>query len=247
MNFKTFSAVVALPLIVAAGAASAADLPTRKPAPAPVYAAPIFTWTGFYVGLQGGWSGAGHDRVGLASNNPAIGVHNNVGNLAPRGGFIGGRVGYDYQMPGSSFVLGVVGDLNYDWMKRSIGGIQTGVAFAGSSRIDWDGSLRLKAGYAFDRFLVYATGGVAAAHEKYALGTSAPLVSGLRGNSTHWGWTLGGGVQYAVTNNLIVGLEYRYTQLQKKTYTGAVLPAGAISTIATPNFHRIAATADWKF
>lgn len=240
-------ALLSLPALIAAGAALAADLPTRKPAPAPLLAAPMFTWTGFYVGVQGGWAGGGSDRVGLITNVPAIGRFNNVGDLSGDGGFIGARVGYDYQMPGSSFVIGAVADLNYDWIKGSISGVRGPVTFGGTSRIDWDGSVRLKAGYAIDRLLVYATGGVAFANQKYVLATTTPLISGLSANSTHVGWTIGGGLQYAVTNNLIAGLEYRYTQFEKKRHTGRVLPAGVISTNATPDFHRIAATLDWKF
>ena len=240
-------ALLSLPALIAAGAALAADLPTRKPAPAPLLAAPMFTWTGFYVGVQAGWAGGGDDKVGLVTNVPAIGVFRNVGNLAGDGGFIGGRVGYDHQIAGTGFVLGAAADLNYDWIKGSVAGAFGPVTYGGTSRTDWDGSLRLKAGYAFDRLLIYATGGVAFANQKYALATTTPLISGLSASSTHVGWTLGGGLQYAVTNNLIAGLEYRYSQFEAKRHVGAVLPAGAISTIATPNFHRVAATLDWKF
>lgn len=240
-------ALLSLPVLLSAGAALAADLPTRKPAPAPLLAAPAFTWTGFYVGVQGGWSGGGSDKVGLSTNVPAIGAFRNVGDLSGDGGFIGGRVGYDHQLAGTGVVLGVVGDLNYDWIKGSIAGTIGLVTYGGTSRIDWDGSVRLKAGYAFDRLLVYATGGVAFANQKYALATTTPLISGLSASSTHVGWTIGAGLQYAVTNNLIAGLDYRYARFDAKTHTGAVLPAGALSTVATPDFHRVAATLDWKF
>lgn len=244
---KLAAALVALPMALGAGAALAADLPTAKAPPAPVYAAPVFTWTGFYVGAQGGWSGGGDDKVGLITNT-VMGSFRNVGDLAGDGGFIGLRAGYDYQMPGSPFVVGVLGDINYNWIKGSIAGTTgTGVIYGGTSRIDWEGSLRLKAGYAIDRLLIYATGGVAFANQKYALATFAPLVGGLQGNGTHVGWTVGAGLQYAVTNNLIAGLEYRYSRFEAKRHVGAVLPAGAISTVATPNFHRVAATLDWKF
>ncbi|MBL8589485.1 MAG: porin family protein [Methylobacteriaceae bacterium] len=249
MRVAIKSALLALPVsTLALASAVAADLPTRKPAPTFVPAPPIFTWTGFYVGAQGGWAGGGSDKVGLITNVPAIGSNGNVGDLAGDGGFIGLRAGYDHQFAGSPLVLGVVGDINYNWIKESIGGAYLpATTYFGSSRVDWDGALRLKIGYAFDRFMVYGTGGVAFANQKYTLGTTTPLASLLDAKSTHVGWTLGAGVQYAITNNLVAGLDYRYAQFEAKRHTGAVFPAGVISTSAAPNYHKVAATLDWKF
>lgn len=246
MRVAIRSALLALPVsTLALASAVAADLPTRKPAPAYTPAPPIFTWTGFYVGVQGGWSGGGSNKVNFAS--PAFGGAGSVSGWRPDGGFLGLRAGYDYQFPASPFVLGVVADLNYDWMKKSTAGVVGPVAYFGSSRIDWDGSLRLKAGYAIDRFMIYATGGVAFANEKFRFGTTLPVASFISESDTRVGWTIGGGLQYAVTNNLIAGLEYRYAQFDRKTYSGAVVPAGIVTASSRPDFHRVAATLDWKF
>ena len=241
------AALAALPFTMLAAGAMAADLPTKKPAPyiAPM---PMFTWTGLYVGLQGGWAGGGAGRVGLFSAPAVVGNHANLGDLAGSGGFIGMRLGYNWQLP-SNIVVGLAGDLNADWIKDSIAGVDAGTVYAGRSKINWDGSLRVNAGYAIDRVLLYVTGGVAFAHQKYTLNTTAPVVTALNTSRTHTGWTIGGGVQYAVTNNLIAGLEYRYSRFQRKTLFGATVPAGpgTTHTIATPEFHRIAATLDYKF
>ncbi len=99
-------------------AASAADLPMRDPAPAPVMAAPIFTWTGFYVGAVAGysWSNATHCDARLDSTvrpkAPGPFPRNNLD-----GWTIGGTVGYNYQM--GAVVLGLEADLSWANWKGS--------------------------------------------------------------------------------------------------------------------------------
>ena len=246
-----FSALAAAALTVAAAApALAADLPVRKSAPVMAVMSPMYNWTGFSVGVQGGWMGGAKDRVGYYDSFGNS--WSNVGNLAVRGGFIGLRAGYDWQAVGSPLVVGVAGDLNYAWAKRSITPILAGVPVTMRSRNDWDGSLRLRVGYAIDRLLIYATGGLAFVHNKYdanwALGRTAGAMDSKK---WHWGGTIGAGVQYAVTNNMAVGLEYRYTRYEGRTATGVVgaagVPIGSFWTRPTPDNHRIAATLDWRF
>lgn len=240
-------------IAVASAQALAADLPTRKSAPIMAVVSPLYNWTGFYAGVQGGWMGGERDRVGYISSTPRVPSYNNLGNLGVRGGFVGGRLGYDWQAAGSPFVLGVVGDVNASWAKRSIAGLTTaGLAFTGRSKVDWDGSLRLRAGYAFNRFLVYATGGLAVVHDKYRVNSAfGTFNSTLSAGKTFVGGTIGAGVAYAVTNNMSVGLEYRYTGLGSKTVSGPIYlgaaQVGVIRTKPTPSFHRVAATLDWKF
>jgi outer membrane immunogenic protein len=169
-----------------AGAASAADLPMRAAPPAPVIAAaPIFTWTGFYVGVNAGygWSNDDFDAVDFADDEDD-------------GGFVGGaQVGYNYQI--GSFVVGLEGDIQYaDFGAEGAfdvdgDGDEDGV-FESS---DWFGTVRARAGVAFGQALIYATGGFAFADD-----------------ST--GWTAGGGVEYAFTNNLSLKVEGLYVNLE---------------------------------
>jgi outer membrane immunogenic protein len=170
-----------------AGAASAADLPMRAAPPAPIIAAaPLFTWTGFYVGVNAGygWSNDDFDAVDFADDEDD-------------GGFVGGaQVGYNYQI--GSFVVGLEGDIQYADFGRS-GAFnfvdEDGDVFAGEfDRSDWFGTVRARAGVAFDRALIYATGGFAFADDAN-------------------GWTVGGGVEYAFTNNLSLKVEGLYVSL----------------------------------
>jgi outer membrane immunogenic protein len=178
--------LVAMSATLLAGTAFAADLPTRKGPPvAPVYIPPAFTWTGFYVGVNAGgaWENNGNNNnffpVGAVPvNGTFFPVASNGGN---RSGFIGGvQGGYNYQFtPGAGFVLGVEADI--DWAdighNHNGAGLFTsftvpqfpGTVFSPSglaaathnNNNQWNGTVRLRAGYAWDRFLVYATGGLA--------------------------------------------------------------------------------------
>ena len=116
-----------------ASSAMAADLPTRKAPPAPMsYAPPVFSWTGFYVGVNGGWGGtSGGNDFG-----------------SPTGGLVGGTVGYNYQI--SQFVTGLEGD--WDWADINKSGVN---GFVGpySNKIDQLMTARARVGYAFDRAL----------------------------------------------------------------------------------------------
>jgi outer membrane immunogenic protein len=170
--------------------AMAADLPSR--APPPVYAPPppLFTWTGVYLGGQIGYEW-GREPATLVSSQPS--------------GVVGGaHVGYNYQV--QQFVIGLEGDVN--------GTSYTGSAFSilgpisASTKIPVDASIRGRVGVAWDRTLFYATGGVAFADIKDSFVTPGAFASFDR---TRVGWTVGGGVEYAVTNNWSVRAEYRYT------------------------------------
>lgn len=193
---KYLLASVAALGLVAAGAASAADLPSRKgPVAAPVYVVPAFTWTGFYVGGNAGYGwGNVNTNGGLALTN--------TGDLD---GFIGGgQVGYNYQM--GQFVLGVEADIQG-------ADLNTGNTFGGLRiKTDYFGTVRARAGFAFDRFMPYVTGG-------WAYGNVKTTIPGtfFSSDKTHTGgWALGGGLEYAITNNLIAGVEYLYVDLGEK-------------------------------
>ncbi len=140
-------------------------------------------------------------------------------------GFVGGpHIGYNYQFP-NSFVLGVEGDLYYTDLKDSWSTAWPGQGNTSSSGVElkseWQGSARLRAGYAIDNFLLYATGGIAFAEGKLTstssnLGTAFPSGSSSK---VHVGWTVGLGAEYAFTQHWIVRAEGRYTDFQDKTYT----------------------------
>ena len=175
-------------LLGLATGALAADLPSRR-APAPIIAAvPVFTWTGFYVGVNAGYGWNANDSITVG------GIRFD---LDDEGGFVGGaQAGYNYQI--GSFVVGLEGDIQY----ADFGGDDRfdfdgdGILDDDFNTSDWFGTVRARAGVAFDRALIYATGGFAFAD-----------------NAT--GWTVGGGLEYAFTNNLSAKIEGLYVNLDQ--------------------------------
>jgi outer membrane immunogenic protein len=190
-------------------AASAADLPSRAAPLAPVFApVPVFTWTGFYVGGQVGYGWNANDNDFVLPGGFVV----QGGDFGDEGdGFLAGvHAGYNVQL--GSFVVGVEGDIegvfgdddDDDLVITRDGVVFTNYGFAGNA-LDWQGSIRARAGFAFDRALIYATGGFAFAGLSDGFGIVGD------DDDTLTGWTLGAGVEYAFTNNLTTRLEYRYT------------------------------------
>jgi len=223
-----------------AGAASAADLPRRGTAPVvPMMAAPAFSWTGFYLGANAGYGFSGSNTFSITGTP---GSFSNLGDLAPRG-FKGGLfAGYNWQASGTPFLIGAEADLNIGGLERKLAGTSGALTYSTSSKIGIDGSLRARLGYTIDRLLIYGTAGVAFAGNKNTLATATPAVSALSTSKTRTGYTVGAGAEYAFTNNLFGGLEYRYTNLGRKT-----LSNGYVSTVAEPNWHQIMARIGYKF
>ncbi|MGO9134618.1 MAG: outer membrane protein [Methylovirgula sp.] len=184
-------------LVGATGVAFAADLPSRKSAPVYVPPPPVFTWTGVYVGGQIGyqWGYSGTSSTpGGAGFYPAYN---------PNGVTGGAHIGYNYQFS-PNFVAGLEGDVN----GLSYNGSNSAFGLTYGTRELVDGSVRGRIGVAWDRALFYATGGAAFGdfRNTYNFGPFSDAQ-----NVTRVGWTVGGGVEYAIDNNWSVRAEYRYT------------------------------------
>lgn len=244
------SSVALLGLTVAAGAA---DLPRRAAPPmfAPI---PVFTWTGFYVGVNAGyaWADRNSDDVvfvpagALAPGIPAVATTVNTfgfGTGNDDGFTVGGTVGFNYQM--GAIVLGLEGDLNWADIGNSSnafggntvtftppGGLPGTYTFAGNGGrgIDWFGTIRGRIGVAFDRALIYGTGGFAFAGGGDNNAFCGGLLVGCNNDDSRSGWAAGGGVEYAFTNNLTAKLEGLYVNLDRSR--GGVV---AVPVAGNPN------------
>jgi outer membrane immunogenic protein len=204
---------------ILAGSAFAADL---APPPPPV---PVFTWTGLYLGGQIGYAW-GNDNFYYNTFDPISGLVSNPDASSSPSGVIGGaHVGFNYQIdkPLGGFVIGLEGSVDGISLSNTVAaGFAAfgGGSVSASTNTDIQGSIRGRFGIAWDRLLAYATGGVAFGgfNTSYSFvgNTSAALPGGpfFGTNSfsnTRVGWTAGGGIDYAVTNNWSVFAEYRYT------------------------------------
>ena len=185
----------------------------------------VFSWTGAYVGLNAGFGGGKYKHeipASAMSYNPTS------------SGFLGGvQVGYNYQI--DQWVVGV----EADFQGASIKG-ETEIGSEGKlgTKLDWYGTVRPRAGVlATDRLLVYATGGLAYGRTKTYMEASD---AGLSVSKTKAGWTVGAGVEYAVTDNVSLKTEYAYTDLGKAGVFDDKLDR-------TANFHSVKFGINFKF
>jgi outer membrane immunogenic protein len=204
--------------IVLATTALAADLPSR--AAPPIYAPPppVFNWSGFYIGINGGYGG---DRfrlpfsIGATTGNASI----------TSGGFVGGgQVGFNYQWPTTNFLIGFEADIDATSIRGAIGVNATSpFGFTSSasigSRITYIGTARGRIGWAWDRFFVFGTGGFAYGGTRpfvnFSTSTPAGIVTGVNisQNFSRTGFAAGGGFEYALTPNWTFRTEYLFVSL----------------------------------
>lgn len=245
--------------IAFASSAFAADLPSRKSeAMAPV-AAPMFTWTGGYVGANGGYAW-GSSTMRAVLGGSWIGDPDNAGvtaagyrKLQPASAIFGVQGGYNYQM--NSLVVGVEADASYLGLKSSYAtGVLNAAApvtgtysGAGSVSSNWLLSLRPRIGVAVDNVLIYATGGLAIADDRFSqtlsylnvavIGLPVTTVAGGanagKASSTKVGWTLGGGAEWAFAKNWSVKAEYLYANLGRQGFSSSYTSVTPLTYTAT--------------
>lgn len=217
-------------------AALAADLPAPMPVPAPIYRpAPLaYTWTGFYFGVQAGYA------IGDVDGDASIDAIPDTGDYDYElQGWLGGvHAGYNYQF--NNFVVGVEGDIEYAELDGDGGGPSIGT-FYHETELDWLASLRLRAGFAVHRVLVYGTGGLVWANINQRLGeTGDPPLS--NDETSRLGWMIGAGAEYAFTNNWSGRVEYRYYDLGSDDADGTDFSDDNDITL-----HSVRAGASYKF
>ncbi len=198
--------IALLTLAANAGAVSAADLPGRMPPPMQA----IFTWTGFYVGVNvgGGWSNANTD-FSTAGFPSFANVDNHMSGV-----IAGGQAGYNWQS--GAWVFGVEADFQYSGMKGGISapcpaGICLGLAASFDHSMPWFGTARGRIGYASAGWLLYATGGYAYSRlEAHASASAGGLGVSIDRDQNRQGWTAGGGIEVAFGGNWSAKVEYLY-------------------------------------
>ncbi|MCP8937259.1 porin family protein [Alsobacter sp. SYSU M60028] len=202
--------LAATALVAVSAPAFAADLPSRTMAPAAPVATtylPVFTWTGFYVGLNAGYGWTNSNNITATDGNVV-----DIFSTGDNGGFTGGgQLGYNMQY--GQIVFGLETDIQYaDFGKNRTYATSFGPYAFATDHGNYFGTVRGRVGYAFDRALLYVTGGLAYGNVGEQLG----------GNDTNVGWTLGGGLEYAFTNNWTAKIEGLYVSLDRGTGTRTI-------------------------
>lgn len=230
---------------LAAAPAMAADLK-----PAPVYTkapmmAPLYDWTGFYIGGHGSYSWTHTDSQTTNTFTGAVFAPTSEDTSAFHGG---GQIGFDYMMP-SRVVFGVLADVTSGATNTNtnVTALETSTT---QGKTDVSGTVRGRLGYAFDTLLLYGTGGWAwstgSNTRTQVVGTVGLATPGTveTVSTSHSGWTAGGGLDYAFARNWDVFAEYRYTSFQAITVT---YPIARRSTTSTSTANAIEVGLNYRF
>jgi outer membrane immunogenic protein len=214
---------------VAIAPALAADLPARTPAyaKAPAIVEPIYNWSGFYIGINGG-GGSSRDcrginnALGVAVPSTAEGCHNATGAL------VGGQAGYRWQMTNWVFGLEAQGDWA-DLKGSNVSQLTAPFAvFNNNSKINAIGLFTGQVGYAWNNVLWYGKGGAAVTHDKYngdILGTTFDTAS-----ETRWGGVIGTGIEIGFAPSWSVAFEYNHLFMGSHNVSFNATALGGIST-----------------
>ncbi|WP_315831052.1 outer membrane protein [Bradyrhizobium prioriisuperbiae] len=215
--------ITAAALAISTGAASAADLAARPytKAPPPVLD-PIYNWTGFYIGGNGGygWSRVEHeDLIPGFGGFWTSGTMNPLGptqTLKPQGAVYGGQMGYNWQA--ANWVFGLEGQFNGADLKRTDTSLFFPTTDLVRAKIDTFATVTGRIGYAFNNWLPYIKGGYAGANLK----TTNFDIFGTRLINETWrsGYVIGAGVEVGFATNWSVAVEYNYMDFGSKSFSG---------------------------
>jgi outer membrane immunogenic protein len=247
--------------LLSASSAFAADLAARPYTKAPVVAAVVYDWTGFYIGGNVGYSW-GRERTDgaltgtqnvsvfrtagptlVSSVDSVLGALPLIGRADVNGFGGGGQAGYNWQR--GTWLFGVEADIQgSDERARAdvctVAGCPLGsTLFTANYRLDWFGTARGRIGFLpTERVLLYATGGLAYGH----LSADSPTIP-VGWGSTRAGWTAGAGAEAAIDRNWSVKIEYLYMDLGNIGSSGATATAvtNALNT-PTPGFNTVTTT-----
>jgi outer membrane immunogenic protein len=202
-----------------AAPALAADLPARTYTKAPAYVAAVYDWSGFYIGINGGW-GQSRDRRFFDAVPTLFGSYN------ANGGTVGGQVGYRWQTGG--WVFGLEAQGNWADFKGSTASLVLPGGLV-NSKTDAFGLFTGNVGYAWNNALLYVKGGAAITDRNYQFQFPAGVLTAQTGYQTRLGGTVGAGVEYGFTPNWSAAIEYDHLFENRHGVTFTT-PAGATVT-----------------
>ena len=180
--------------------------------------APMYNWTGFYVGLNAGYSWGHQDNSLVTTTGVTL-----LSNSDHLNGFIGGgQIGYNWQA--NQWVFGLEADFQGSGQKadgtffiapnpNAILAPAPGVSLAYTDKLDWFGTVRGRIGYAMGatgNWLPYVTGGWAFGHGEISGTMTIPVTNSFSGSENYSGWTLGGGLEWAFADHWSAKAEYLY-------------------------------------
>jgi outer membrane immunogenic protein len=229
-------------ILLGAAAANAADV---------VDVAPVTDWTGFYVGLHGGYAWGDLD-YSADFRDANLRLLDFEGDDTDIDGFFGGlQAGFNWQM--DSILLGVEGDISLASIEADAE-FRTdfiGDALRADTTVDWFGTARLRGGFLVTPdLLLYATGGLAwgSVDTSYDLDLDGVGIASNDESTTHLGWTLGGGAEFALSDNLSLKAEYLYVDLgEEEVFDDDIANIGNVHVDQDLSFHTVRAGLNFRF
>src|ERR1700744_3371767 len=209
-----------------AGAASAADLPARTYTKAPPIVAPVYDWSVFYIGLNGGGA-ASHGCWNLTNiAGAAVPAAPSEGCNTASGGLVGGQVGYRWQSV--NWVFGVEAQGDWADLRGSNASLVALIPYNNFTKVDAIGLFTGQVGYPWNNTLVYVKGGAAVTDNKYEGLFAGTGVAIDRSTETRWGASVGAGLEYSFAPSWSVGVEYDHLFMGRdnNTFTSVFLVQG---------------------
>jgi outer membrane immunogenic protein len=205
-------------LSMAAGPASAADLAARPVyTKAPPMMQALYDWSGFYLGINGGWAQSNDRRTD--PTGALFGDHD------ANGGTVGGQVGYRWQA--SQFVFGLEAQGNWADVNGSTANLLAPGGATIRSKMDAFGLFTGQVGYAWNNVLLYAKGGAAVTDRNYDFITAGGALGSSTGYDTRWSPTVGAGIEYGFAPNWSAGIEYNHI-FEDRHNANFVTPGGVV-------------------
>jgi outer membrane immunogenic protein len=201
---KFLLGTVGLVALGMAAPAVAADLAARPYKAPPVMVSPVYDWSGFYIGMNGGWgqSSTRYDWANflVRSDNAS-------------GGTVGGQIGYNWQA--GSWVFGLEAQGNWADLSRTYVD-PFDPRWSVGTTVDALGLFTGRVGYAANNVLFYVKGGAAVANNSYWAALNN--IDFINVSNTRWGASVGAGLEWGFTPNWSFGIEYNHLFLGDTTY-----------------------------
>jgi outer membrane immunogenic protein len=218
-----------LALAVFSSAANAADLSAKTYTKAPPMVAPVYDWSGFYIGANGG-GGSSHECLTIFSVAGAPVFPNSEGCHNATGGLVGGQGGYRWQA--TNWVFGVEAQGDWADLKGSNGSLTAIIPYTNQTTIDAIGLFTGQVGYAWNNVLWYVKGGAAVTDNRYSSFFTATNVVFNQANEARWGGAVGTGIEFGFAPNWSVAVEYDHLFMGNNSVT---FPMSAIAVTRSDN------------
>ncbi|MEO8320299.1 MAG: outer membrane beta-barrel protein [Bradyrhizobium sp.] len=245
--FKFAATTTAILLAGAISTANAADLAARPYKAAPILAPMMYDWSGFYIGANGGY-GWSRQCLDITAVGGLVGTFAE-GCRDAGGGVVGGQVGYRWQA--GTWVFGLEAQGDWANLRNSHTTNLFNPADTFKSNINGIGLFTGQVGYAWNSTLLYVKGGAAVVNQRWDLYNTATGVGIAQAERTRWGGTVGAGLEFGITPNWTVGVEYDYIWRTGDNSTfvipAALIPPITVTTNTRTDVNMITARVNYKF